>query len=724
MQKANKLIEAELLKQTLALSELGYLLLSPSGSILNINDSLLKILNYSKEEVFQLNILAINPMLNLLTWKKYWKDLRPIQKVEEGVFINKNGLIFPVKFSAQLAEYKGEEVCCMLVKYSTEEQHLALLNKVSRQGDLGYWSYDLLTEVLLVSPALLTAMNIQSNKGQFDIQELQALSKKEVSENNYQVLNQHLKRCLEHREQIEEEIHLTFGNKSKHFKLKTSPQLFEDQVVRLYGVFQSSESDRGDFTEDSSIYTPNTKILELVHHTLDHAKDLFFWSWQNGDILYFNSVASQTLGYKPSELSQMNMYDLLKDLDRSEGDKIWDELVAQKYVEFEGTAYRKDGQYFPVSISVTIIKYEGKDCACIVWRDVSNLKKNNKELEEALIEITRLKEEIEDEKKYLQEELNESANFNDIITKSKKYHSVLRQVSQVAPTNATVLIQGETGTGKELLARAIHGFSSRSDKQMVKVNCAALPSNLIESELFGHEKGAFTGAHQRKRGRFELADQTTIFLDEIGELPIDLQPKLLRVLQEGEFERIGGTETIKVDIRVIAATNRDLAKLSTEGKFREDLYYRLHVFPILNIPLRERKEDIEPLVHHFLRKFSTKMGKQLVRINQKDLNLLLQHDFPGNIRELENLIERAVILAPKDTINIKTVLPRNSKLNEDGSFPTFEEIQKKHILEALKQTNWRVTGPNGAARLLGLNDKTLSSKIRKFGLKRKDFQNR
>jgi transcriptional regulator with GAF, ATPase, and Fis domain len=302
----------------------------------------------------------------------------------------------------------------------------------------------------------------------------------------------------------------------------------------------------------------------------------------------------------------------------------------------------------------------------------------------------------------------------------------LHQVEQVAATEATVLIIGETGTGKELLARSIHALSKRKDEPMIKVNCAALPANLIESELFGHEKGAFTNAYQRKKGRFELADGGTIFLDEVGELPLELQSKFLRVLQEGEFERVGGTATLSADVRVVAATNRNLVDLVNEGAFREDLYYRLNVFPIQNLPLRERREDIPLLVRHFVKKFAAKQGKEIEHISQSDLDELMRYEFPGNIRELENMIERAVIISKGKSLSLSDAYHKSSNQNIDKNrhsqvFKPFEEMQRDYIIEALRRCNWRISGPKGAATLLELNSRTLASKMRKLGINRKDF---
>ena len=295
---------------------------------------------------------------------------------------------------------------------------------------------------------------------------------------------------------------------------------------------------------------------------------------------------------------------------------------------------------------------------------------------------------------------------------------VLGQVEQVAPTDATVLILGETGTGKELLARAVHNLSGRKDRSLVKVNCAALPANLIESELFGHEKGAFTGAVERKTGRFELADSGTIFLDEIGELPLELQVKLLRVLQEGEYERLGSSETLKVDVRVIAATNRDLETAAREGEFREDLYYRLNVFPVESIPLRDRKDDIPLLVNHFVEKICARVGKHIERVPKKVMDTLQAYAWPGNVRELENMVERGVIVSRGDRLEVGDWFPKSDTPVVAGETVTLEENERRHIVEVLEQTDWRVSGEKGAAKVLDMNANTLVSRIRKLGIER------
>jgi transcriptional regulator with GAF, ATPase, and Fis domain len=299
----------------------------------------------------------------------------------------------------------------------------------------------------------------------------------------------------------------------------------------------------------------------------------------------------------------------------------------------------------------------------------------------------------------------------------------LQQIEQVASTDATVLITGESGTGKELLARAIHNISNRSKRPLIKINCANLPTNLIESELFGHERGAFTGAMERKIGRFELADGGTIFLDEIGELPVELQAKLLRVLQEGEFERLGNPKTLKVNVRVIAATNRNLEDAIAKKEFREDLFYRLNVFPVISPPLRDRKEDIPLLVKHFVKKYEGKMGKEISNIPAKVIDALMLYDWPGNIRELENLVERALILSRGNTLEYGSWIPSvkvSSTHSGVKAIPQkLNDLEKDHIIAVLDKTNWKVSGEKGAAKILGLNATTLEARMKKLGIERK-----
>jgi len=353
--------------------------------------------------------------------------------------------------------------------------------------------------------------------------------------------------------------------------------------------------------------------------------------------------------------------------------------------------------------------------------DITESKKAEHALQHAYTEIKQLKDQLEAENIYLRKEIKqEQYGFEEIIGTSDALKYMLYRIKQVAPTDATILIQGETGTGKGLAARALHRISGRKQRRLVNVNCAALPANLIESELFGREKGAFTGAQNRQIGRFELADHGTVFLDEIGELPFDLQAKLLRVIENGEFERLGSPHTVKVDVRIIASTNRNLEEEIKKGRFRQDLYYRLNVFPITMPPLRQRKEDIPLLVEFFAQKYCNRMCKKISSVSKSSLKKLFDYAWPGNIRELENLIERAVIISSGDKLQMSELLgaPSGGDSFQDPSHRSLVEVERAHILKTLKQTDWRIEGARGAARILGLNPSTLRSRMKKMGLQR------
>ncbi len=336
------------------------------------------------------------------------------------------------------------------------------------------------------------------------------------------------------------------------------------------------------------------------------------------------------------------------------------------------------------------------------------------ELLAQLAEIRQLQARLEAENVYLREEIAPASGFADIVGRSPALQTVLARVAQVAPTPTTVLLLGETGTGKELLARVIHDRSPRRDRALVKVNCAALPPTLVETELFGHEKGAFTGATATRPGRFELADGGTLFLDEIAELSLDLQPKLLRVLQDGEFERVGGARTNKVDVRVVVATNRDLARAVREGRFRDDLYYRVAAFPVQVPPLRERREDIPLLVWSIIERRQVALGRRFDTVPKRVMDALMHYGWPGNVRELENVIERALILSPGSTLRLAEPLAASTRPTPDR----LDDIEREHILRMLERCGWRINGEGNAAAVLGLEPSTLRSRMQKLGIRR------
>lgn len=383
--------------------------------------------------------------------------------------------------------------------------------------------------------------------------------------------------------------------------------------------------------------------------------------------------------------------------------------------------WRKDGSQFPVEyVSTAIIRNEKIIGAVIVFKDISERKRSEHQLKSALLQVEQLKEQLQAENRYLMDEIKEEHNFSKIIGDSPALRQILTQIEHVAPTNASVLIQGESGTGKELIARAIHGASLRKDRPLVKINCGAITPSLVESELFGHEKGAFTGALQRRLGRFELADGGTLFLDEVGELPLDIQVKLLRVLQEGEFERVGSSETRKVDVRIIAATNRNIQQMVDDSSFRNDLYYRLNVFPVLIPSLKQRLEDLPLLVDHILRRLNQTLGKKFEAVSRNTLDRLSHYHWPGNIRELQNVLERAAIVGHPPILEV-TTLPDNTQppaVISTTSMTTLAEAERQHIARTLDSVNWVIAGKQGAADILDLPPSTLRSKMKKLNIQR------
>lgn len=456
----------------------------------------------------------------------------------------------------------------------------------------------------------------------------------------------------------------------------------------------------------------------LAHFTVLKTIDAVLWINEAGYIKFVNEACCERLGYAYEDLLGMSILDINPNFTLEKLALHFQHIRKVGKIVLESTHQTKSGKQIPVEIASNYIEYEGQAYTCSIVRDITDRKHKEAALRGALMEIRSLKEQLEAENNYLIEEIKINHNFGEIITQSEAFKSVLLDIEQVASTNSTVLVTGESGTGKELIARSIHKLSNRSHRPIIKVNCAALPPNLIESELFGHEKGAFTGAISNKKGRFSLADRGTLFLDEIGEMPLEIQAKLLRVLQEGEFEAVGSVVTQKVDVRVIAATNRNLLEEAEAGNFREDLYYRLNVFPIHCLPLRERKEDIPLLIRHFCRKFESKIGKKITNIPQKVVKQLQAYDFPGNIRELENFVERAIILSRKGKLEIGNWLPKSKTKKLSNQFLPLEAVQKQHIIEVLKHTNWRISGDQGAAKILGLKPTTLESRMKKLGISR------
>ncbi|MBV1881100.1 MAG: sigma 54-interacting transcriptional regulator [Pseudomonadales bacterium] len=471
---------------------------------------------------------------------------------------------------------------------------------------------------------------------------------------------------------------------------------------------------------------------------LDAAGDGVYGLDRNGRCTFANDAAEDILGWCRKEVIGQVIHDIHHHthLDGSHYPKEDCPIYAATQ---DGEIHRVDTEVFwhingspvPVEYTSTPIWKDGElDGAVIVFRNISQRKQMEQLRSEAYAEICDLKEQLEQERDYLRDEINVSVNFGDIIGESQALQRTLAQVESVAETTATVLILGESGVGKEMIARAIHANSPRADKPLVKVNCASVPHDLFESEFFGHVRGSFTGAHQDRTGRLQLADGGTLFLDEIGEIPLNQQGKLLRALQEHEFERVGDDKTITADVRIVAATNRDLIKEVKAGRFREDLYYRLSVFPIELAPLRHRQSDIVPLAHHFLESVCQDFGRPQLGLTQQQADSLSQHHWPGNIRELKNVIERAVILSKGKRLRLDLAMPELISLPADISEPesnksdfltesSFRELEKSNLIAALEYANWKIAGEDGAAALLGIKPPTLAYRMGVFKIKKK-----
>ena len=437
----------------------------------------------------------------------------------------------------------------------------------------------------------------------------------------------------------------------------------------------------------------------------------------DGEIVDANDTILKMLGY--------SRQDLLK------GHLDWTKITPQEFLPldikaieeaadkgfwtpFEKEYVHKDGHRVPIIIGGSIFK-EDPDEYIVFIVDITERKQAEQELQKLLVEIKKLKDLHEKESLYLREEINLEHNYKNIIGTSNALQYVLFKVEQIAGIDTSVIVMGETGTGKELIVRAIHHNSQRKDRPLFKVNCATLPANIIESELFGHERGSFTGAIAKHAGRFEVADGSSIFLDEIGELPIELQAKLLRVIEDGEFERLGSTKTLKVDVRIIAATNRDLEKDVHEGRFRQDLWYRLNVFPITVPPLRKRLDDIPLIIQYYVDIFARKLGKDIASVPVKVVKTLQSYAWPGNVRELQNVLERAVINTSGPSLNLSEELWQNNQTFPE-SFKSLHDMERDYIVKALERTNWKVSGENSAAETLGLYRSTLRAKMRKLNI--------
>ncbi|QFZ54974.1 PAS domain S-box protein [Oceanihabitans sp. IOP_32] len=671
------------------------------GSLVYGNPKLCERLGYKRTELTKLTIFDINTTVTPESWQRHWEALKR-NKIEsfQAVHKNKSGAFYEVEVYAQFFSNNRKEMVCAIMRDITSSSfYKNLVNNVESMAKVGGWDLNLQDGSILVTPEAFRIFNTEIKEDFHPSKIVQYFKDGER-------FRKHIIETTRNAVPFDG-VFETKETPSRFIRSIVKPLLKGDKVYKVVGIYQ-------DLTEQ----VKRENKLNFFKDVIDNAQDLIYVYNKSGKLLEYSNSVSSTLGFSKKELDRATVFDLDTSVTEAWWESHFSEIKKNGSLQMEWLLTKKDGTKFPADVVANYMHYEGQDINCAVVRDITTRKERDVKLFQALEEIKSLKDKLEVENEYLQEEISSSINAGNIKCKSEVYAKVLEQVYLVAPTDTTVLITGESGTGKELLATAVHANSSRKNRPLIKINCATLPKELIESELFGHKKGAFTGAVADKVGKFTLADGGSIFLDEIGEMPIDLQSKLLRVLQEGEFDELGGSKTIKVDVRVIAATNRDLAEMIKEGRFREDLYYRLNVFPIYNIPLRERKEDIPLLAQFFLEKFSTRAGKAFKRLSKKTVAALMAYDFPGNIRELENLIERAVIIENGTILNTGSWMPTVSKNTKASELLTFEEAQRQHIIAVLKRTKGKVSGINGAAGILDMNAKTLFAKMKKLGIEK------
>ncbi|WP_268223410.1 sigma 54-interacting transcriptional regulator [Sinomicrobium oceani] len=672
------------------------------SQIIYANARFCKGVGYSLKECMKLKVSDINVTVTPESWKNHWEEVMTKGAVQfRAVHKTKKGKFYEVEVHVQKFSYNGNNyICGTTNEFSESSFYKNLIDNTHSIANVGGWELNLHDGSILATNCALDILNAENSE---ELTPPKVIYKFKDSGRFKFLLGEVIRKGIAFDELFE-----TKDSPPRYIRAVAKPILKGDKIYKVLGVYQ-------DVTEIKH----KENDVTLYKTIIDNAQDLIYVYNDKGDLLHYSESLIEKLGFSKKELNKMSMFDLDTSVTREFYNSHFEELREKGLHRFEWLISRKDGTKFPVDITASHLKYYDEDYSCAVVRDITAKKMRDLKLYEALEEIKSLKERLENENEYLQEEISNKINFNNIIGQSQAYKSVLIQVDQVAPTEATVLITGESGTGKELLARAIHNSSGRKNRPLIKLNCATLPKDLIESELFGHKKGAFTGAFANKAGKFTLADGGTIFLDEIGELPLELQPKLLRVLQDGEYDELGGTKTIKVDVRIIAATNRDLKEMIREGQFREDLYYRLNVFPIHNIPLRARKDDIPLLAQFFLEKYSAKAGKTFKRLSKDTIDALMHYNFPGNIRELENMIERAVIVENGPTLKPGNWIPEKDIVAASNDFKSFEANQRDYIIEVLDHTNWRVSGPNGAAKILKMKDKTLFAKMKRLGIEKK-----
>lgn len=561
-----------------------------------------------------------------------------------------------------------EFVCLRVSNIEKSETQRQLLNILTKSTKSAAWKWNLINGNFSITDSFFHLFSIPIKKYEDESTNIIKLLKPLLSWDQFEELRSKILRLGEQQKRLTFSWSPIINGVPKKIILDAFPTFKDDKRIEINGTIR--QADRK---------LKRERLNAIASTALEQSSNLILIIDEDFNIVHANEFALENLDLQKTDLD--NGLSIFKvDIEQSLGQwkKNLKKLQIEKNLSLVTSFQRKEATIFPVELNVIHYQDFHGHLICIIGKDVSENRKKESFLKSKLIDQTSTSRQLKEKSDYLVNESSKHFKLDKIVSISKKYQSVLAKVKQVAPTLSTVLIEGETGTGKELVARAIHQLSSQANRTMIKVNCGNIPKELIESELLGHEEGAFAGAIEQKKGRFELADKSTLFLDEIGEMPMQMQTRLLRVMQEGNLKRVGGTETIQVDIRIIAATNQNLKAMVKEGTFREDLYYRLNVFPIYNIPLRERKEDVKLLAYHFLGLYNKKMNRQIRYIEKNDLERLIAYDFPGNIRELENIIEHSVILTTGATLSLDSWQQNSSSTFNEEAKMLIKKSQKTH----------------------------------------------
>ncbi len=696
---------------------IGILQSNVKGDIIDANDTMLTMLGYSKQELAEgkLDWTKLTPpeflhldmaALKEAEQKGYWTPF-------EKEYYHKDGHRIPILIGGSLfKETQNEYIVFVINLTKNKKADKDLKESEKRFKALHNASFG---GIAIHDNGIIKDCNLGlSHITGYSFEELIGMDGLMcIAKNSRMVVNQNI---LSSYEKAYEVVGLRKNGEEFPLRLEAKMIPYEGKKMRVVEFRDISERKKID-----------QKLIiseEFNRSVTQSAADAIITTDLNGSVTTWNIAAKRLFGYEYSDIINNNI-DIIIPPRYKEGHRNGlqkqktnqNKKLKNKTHEYYGL--RLDGTEFPIEISFSKWEVNNQTFVTSIIRDVSERKKAEEDLQKSYLEVERLKKQLEEENTFLKEEIGLSFNYEDMVYSSTKISNVLTEVEQVSGTDATVLILGETGTGKELIAKAIHNTSNRKDKSLIRVNCAAIPSELIESELFGHVKGSFTGAIKNRIGKFELAHNGTLFLDEIGELPIALQPKLLRAIQEGEIEPVGSSVLRKLDVRIIAATNKDLKKEIENNRFREDLYFRLNVFPITVPALKERIEDIPILTDHFVTKYCKKHRKEIKYISDVTLREMQSYKWPGNVRELENLIERAVIISNQDLLMIREFdnSPQSKTLIK-GHNVTLDELQRNHILKTLKETQWKINGKEGAAVLLDIKPSTLRDRMKKFGIKR------